>query len=360
MRAADFDYPLPPELIAQRPLRERSASRLLRLDGVADEPRDALFRELPDLLRPGDLLVVNDTRVLPARLLGRKDSGGRVELLLERLQGDEALVQIRASKAPRPGSVLRVDGGAELRVTGREGAFYRVRVTGALTLLQVFERWGLAPLPPYIRRQPDAQDQERYQTVYARRPGAVAAPTAGLHFDPTLLQALEQRGVARGAVTLHVGAGTFQPVREAEVEAHQLHAERVEVSEAVVDLVAQTRRRGGRVVAVGTTVVRALESAAAVGELRPLRAETRLFLYPGCGFRVVDLLITNLHLPRSSLLMLVCAFGGYRRVMNAYRAAMVRGYRFFSYGDAMLLSPGSPADLPSGVPVPQQERSGGA
>jgi S-adenosylmethionine:tRNA ribosyltransferase-isomerase len=351
MQAADFDYHLPCSQIAQEPLHARSDSRLLRLDGCAGEPQDSVFRELPRLLRPGDLLVVNDTQVIPARLRGHKDSGGRVEVLLERVEGDQALVQIRASKAPRTGSELVLGEGARLRVQGREGSFFRVSAEGHEELMSVFQHWGRAPLPPYIRREADDRDSSRYQTVYARVPGAVAAPTAGLHFDAELLAALDQRGVSRAAVTLHVGAGTFQPLREAEVEANVLHAERVEVDESLLEAIAATRQSGGRVVAVGTTVVRALEAAATTGTLRPLRGETQIFLYPGCRFRVIDLLITNLHLPRSSLLMLVCAFGGYQRVMSAYREAVRQGYRFFSYGDAMLVSPGVATDLPPSAPV---------
>lgn len=345
MRTEDFDYELPLELIAQRPLPQRSASRLMVLDGSAEEPWDAQFSALPGLLRPGDLLVLNDTRVVPARLYGRKQSGGSVEILLERLCGQEALVQIRASKSPPIDSSIVVGDQTRLRVLGRRGPFYRIRAEHEM-LEAVFARWGRAPLPPYIEREPDPEDDARYQTVYARAPGAVAAPTAGLHFDEALLRRLDELGVNQVRLTLHVGAGTFQPVRAETPEGYQLHAERARVGTEVVAAVATTRSQGGRVVAVGTTVVRALESAAQSGQLAPFAGDTNLFLYPGCRFRVVDRLVTNLHLPRSSLLMLVCAFAGYGRVMAGYRQAVDRRYRFFSYGDAMFLTPGDPKDLP--------------
>ncbi len=339
MRLEDFDYELPPELIAQRPLPERSASRLLVLD-EAGGLSDRRFRDLPRLLAPGDLLVFNDTRVMPARLLGRKETGGAVEVLVERITGpDRALAHVRASKAPRPGTRLRLGGGAVCRVAGRAADLFALELeTGAPDFAALLERHGQVPLPPYIRRPPGPEDRERYQTVYARVPGAVAAPTAGLHFDEEVLAALEARGIERAALTLHVGAGTFQPVRGADIGSHRMHAERLEVPEAVCEAVARTRARGGRVVAVGTTVVRALESAAGEdGVVRPLRGETRLFIRPGHRFRAVDALVTNFHLPRSTLLMLVCAFGGHARVMAAYRHAVARRYRFYSYGDAMLL-----------------------
>ncbi len=340
MRLEDFQYELPPELIAQRPLPERSASRLLVLDGATGAFTDRRFRELPGLLAPGDLLVFNDTRVIPARLFGRKETGGAVEVLVERILGPrEALAHVRASKPPRPGTRLRLEGGAVCRVLGREADLFRLTLTaGAEDFAALLERHGRMPLPPYIRREADPADRARYQTVYARVPGAVAAPTAGLHFDEAVLAALAARGIARAHVTLHVGAGTFQPVRTARIEDHRMHAERVEVPEATCAAVAEARARGGRVVAVGTTVVRALESAAdAAGRVRPLRGETRLFIRPGYRFRVVDVLLTNFHLPGSTLLMLVCAFGGHTHVMAAYRHAVAARYRFYSYGDAMLV-----------------------
>ncbi len=336
MRLSDFRFELPRELIAQQPLPERSASRLLCLP-AAGGPQDRLFRDLPELLRPGDLLVMNDTRVIPARLYGRKETGGRVELLLERvLDAQHALAHVRASKSPKPGTRLLLEGGARLRVVGREDDLFRIELeAGAEDFMQLAERQGHMPLPPYIERADGEADRERYQTVYARRPGAVAAPTAGLHFDQALLGQLAAMGVETTTVTLHVGAGTFQPVRVEDIAEHRMHAERVEVSEDTVAAVQACRARGGRVVAVGTTSVRSLEAASQSGELAPFRGDTRLFITPGYRFRSVDALITNFHLPESTLLMLVCAFGGYRRVMAAYRHAVALRYRFFSYGDAM-------------------------
>jgi S-adenosylmethionine:tRNA ribosyltransferase-isomerase len=340
---ADFDYALPEELIAQAPLAERSASRLLHVQpggGVGDLRVTAL----PRLLAPGDLLVVNETRVVPARLYGHKASGGAVELLLERvLEHDVALAQLRTSHPPRAGTRLAFEGSADAEVIGRREPFFLVRFTEPV--LEVLERAGHVPLPPYIRRRDEATDHERYQTVFARTPGSVAAPTAGLHFDAKLLDALAGRGVGRSAVTLHVGAGTFAPLREAQLASGRLHAERVSVGEAAVAAIAATRARGGRVIAVGTTVVRALETAAAGGALAHFTGETDLFIRPGFDFRVVDALVTNFHLPRSSLLMLVCAFGGRDRVLAAYRHAVANRYRFFSYGDAMLLERASPESV---------------
>jgi S-adenosylmethionine:tRNA ribosyltransferase-isomerase len=329
MKTSDFAYHLPEELIAQRPLAERSASRLLHLgrrDGAIDHRR---FAELPGLLRPDDLLVFNDTRVIPARLHGHKESGGRVELLLERLlPGGRCLAQLRVSKKPRAGSWLLLEGGLRWRVLGREGDFFLLESASG-RLAEELERYGHMPLPPYIQREDEAGDRERYQTVYADRPGAVAAPTAGLHFDPPLLDALRQRGLRQARVTLHVGE-------------HRMHAEYLEVSPEVCAAVAATRERGGRVVAVGTTVVRSLETAAGAGEpgepLRPYAGDSRLFIYPGYEFRCVDALITNFHLPESTLLMLVSALAGRERVLAAYREAVRERYRFFSYGDAMLIA----------------------
>ncbi len=341
MRRADFSYELPEELIAQEPLAERSASRLLVVDGAAANWRDGAFRDLPDLLQAGDLLVVNDTRVIPARVFGRKASGGRVELLVERVTGEHTIVgQLRSSKTPRSGTRLDFDGGARAVVQGRCGpgdGLFELRFDAAV--LPWLEAHGRMPLPPYIRRDPDAADSMRYQTVYGRQPGAVAAPTAGLHFDPPLLAALATRGVEVTTVTLHVGAGTFQPVRTEDPRAHRLHAERVEVSAAACAAIAAARARGGRVIAVGTTVVRSLEGAAQGGDLKPFTGETDLYILPGHRFRVVDGLITNFHLPESSLLMLVCAFGGQQTLLGAYRHAVAARYRFFSYGDAMLIWP---------------------
>lgn len=338
MRRRDFHFELPPELIAQYPAQRRGDSRLLCVDGVSGDVADRRFAELPDLLHPGDLLVFNDTRVVPARLFGHKDSGGRVEVLIERITGpQQVLAHVRASKPLQPGRRLEL-GGHAAEVEGREGELYRLRFPGPPGVAEILEQVGHMPLPPYIRRGDEGVDRERYQTVYARRPGAVAAPTAGLHFDNGMLAALERRGIASGYVTLHVGAGTFQPVRADDIAEHRMHSEWLEVDEALCRRVGQTRAAGGRVVAVGTTSVRSLETAAAGGELAPFRGETDIFIRPGYRFRAVDALITNFHLPESTLLMLVCAFAGYDTVMRAYRHAVAEGYRFFSYGDAMFLT----------------------
>jgi S-adenosylmethionine:tRNA ribosyltransferase-isomerase len=338
MRLSDFHYELPADRIAQYPPARRGDSRLLVLDGATGRVADHQFQDLPEFLRSGDLLVFNDTRVIPARLRGVKDSGGRTEILIERLLDPErALAQVRASKPPRPGGRIHVGDGV-LRVVARQGALYELALADG-DLPTFLERHGHVPLPPYIHRPDEAADRERYQTVYAARPGAVAAPTAGLHFDQPMLDGLAGRGVRLGRVTLHVGAGTFQPVRTDRLDDHVMHAEQVEVDEALCALAAETRRGGGRIVAVGTTAVRSLETAAAEGELRPYRGDTRLFIRPGYRFRSVDLLLTNFHLPQSTLLMLVCAFAGLRPVLAAYRHAVQAGYRFFSYGDAMLVSP---------------------
>jgi S-adenosylmethionine:tRNA ribosyltransferase-isomerase len=344
VRRQDFAYELPPELIAQAPLAERSASRLLVLDPASGELADRTVRDLPLYLRRGDLLVLNDTRVVRARLVGVKPSGGRVEILLEReLAGAEALAQLSASKPIRAGLEVLTAGGA-VRVLAREDELWRIALPAAA--LAFFERWGEVPLPPYIRRPPDAADQERYQSIFAHEPGAVAAPTASLHFDAPLLAALDERGVSRAQVTLHVGAGTFQPLRSENIADHTMHAERAWVSAAACEAIQHARARGGRIIAVGTTVVRALESAAlaapagAAGERlpEPWSGDTRLFITPGFRFQVSDMLLTNFHLPESTLLMLVCAFAGQRAVLAAYAHAVRARYRFFSYGDAMLLA----------------------
>lgn len=340
MRVSDFDYELPSELIAQHPLANRTESRLLALDGVTGQAQDRRFSELPSLLAPGDLLVFNDTRVIPARLFGRKASGGRVEVLVERLMDlHRVMAHVRASKSPKPGSRLTLEECLEAEVLGREGDLFELRFAGAEPILNLLERYGHIPLPPYIARSDADEDRDRYQTVYARRPGAVAAPTAGLHFDQALMARLKAQGVEQGFVTLHVGAGTFQPVRVARVEDHLMHQEYIEVDEAICGQVHAAKARGGRVVAVGTTAVRALESAAATGRLAPYQGDTDIFITPGYRFAVVDALITNFHLPQSTLLMLVCAFGGYEAVMKAYRHAVAQRYRFFSYGDAMFVTP---------------------
>jgi len=339
MRLSDFHYELPAERIAQYPPAKRGDSRLLVLDGSTGRTEDRHFQNLPDYLRPGDLLVFNDTRVIPARLHGVKDSGGRAEVLIERLLGPtRVLAQVRTSKPTRPGRQIRVGEGS-LRVIDRQGALYELELEAG-DLPSFLDRHGHVPLPPYILRTDEPADRERYQTVYAARPGAVAAPTAGLHFDQAMLDRLAAQGVRFGRVTLHVGAGTFQPVRSDRLDEHVMHAEQVEVGEEVCALAADTRRGGGRIVAVGTTAVRSLETAAADGALRPYRGDTRLFIRPGYRFRSLDLLLTNFHLPESTLLMLVCAFAGFEPVMAAYRHAIHAGYRFFSYGDAMLIGPG--------------------
>jgi S-adenosylmethionine:tRNA ribosyltransferase-isomerase len=338
---ADFDFTLPPELIAQHPAAERSASRLL--DGTGALPVDRVFRDLPALLRAGDLLVFNDTRVIKARLLGEKPTGGAVEALVERVWPNfEVWAHLRASKSPRAGSVVRFAGAFDAEVLGRagpEGSLFHLRFPQDPLLL--LERHGHVPLPPYIEHGDTAADARRYQTVFAARPGAVAAPTAALHFDEALLAALDARGVQRAAVTLHVGAGTFQPVRVEKLAEHRMHSEWFEVGADTVAAIEACRQRGGRVVAVGTTTLRALESAARHtpegAPLQPFSGETDIFITPGFRFRVVDRLITNFHLPKSTLMMLVSAFAGHGHVMALYRHAVESRYRFFSYGDAMLL-----------------------
>ncbi len=342
MQRSDFHYDLPAELIAQVPLAERRASRLLVLDGASGALADRAFAELPQLLRAGDLLVFNDTRVLPARVVGRKPTGGRVEILLERLLGARrALVHLRASHKPLTGGEIELPGDARARVVARARELTEIELDR--DFVPFLEAHGQTPLPPYIARSPDAADRERYQTVFARAPGAVAAPTAGLHFDAAMLDALAARGIERTFLTLHVGAGTFAPVRTERIEEHELHEEWLEVSAATCAAVERCRKNGGRVVAVGTTSVRALETAARGGALAPFAGESRLFIYPGFEFRVVDAMVTNFHLPESSLLMLVCAFAGQEATLAAYRHAVAERYRFFSYGDAMLVTPQSAA-----------------
>ncbi|MGD8875475.1 MAG: tRNA preQ1(34) S-adenosylmethionine ribosyltransferase-isomerase QueA [Gammaproteobacteria bacterium] len=338
MRRADFHYDLPQQLIALYPPEERGSSRMLCLDPAADSLRDCSFRDFPALLNPGDLVVFNDTRVIPARLLGHKQSGGKVEVLVERITGErQVLAHVRASKTPGPGTRLDFAAGVSATVTGRAEDLFQLEFSGQESALGVLESQGHVPLPPYIRRGDEAADHERYQTIYASRPGAVAAPTAGLHFDERSLQQLAQHGVETARVTLHVGAGTFQPVRCDELEKHVMHHEYYEVGSEVCEQIAATRQRGGRVVAIGTTVVRSLEAAATSGTPQPCRGETNLFITPGYRFRCVDALLTNFHLPESTLLMLVAAFGGHGRVMAAYRHAIEQEYRFYSYGDAMFL-----------------------
>ncbi|HEX5755008.1 MAG TPA: tRNA preQ1(34) S-adenosylmethionine ribosyltransferase-isomerase QueA [Arenimonas sp.] len=340
LKKSDFHYDLPPELIAQAPLPERSASRLLVVPPAPAAVADRAVRDLPEFLRAGDLLVFNDTRVIPARLFGQKETGGRVEILLERIGGaHEVRAQIGASKSPKPGSGITLDEGTRITVLGREGEFYRLRFETDEPLEKVLLRAGKLPLPPYITREAGDADADRYQTVFARESGAVAAPTAGLHFDAALLDALRARGVEFGHVTLHVGAGTFQPVRVESLHEHQMHSEWLNVGAELCQQIARVRAAGGRVIAVGTTVVRALETALVDGVVKPFAGDTNIFLFPGRAVRSVDALLTNFHLPESTLLMLVSAFSGRERIFAAYAHAIAQRYRFFSYGDAMLLFP---------------------
>ncbi len=347
MKKSDFHFELPEALIAQMPLPERSASRMLVVPPGAAPFVDRQVRDLPEWLNPGDLLVFNDTRVIPARVFGQKQSGGRVEILIERLLPDHcARAQIGASKSPKAGSRIALDAGGEAEVLGRDGEFYQLRFHVADGLESWLLKAGRLPLPPYIHRDPGIDDDERYQTVFARQLGAVAAPTAGLHFDDALLETLRTHGVEFGHVTLHVGAGTFQPVRVDDIRQHHMHSEWLNVGAALVEQVRATRGRGGRVIAVGTTVVRALESAsrrneAGDAELQPFAGETRIFIFPGYRISSVDAMLTNFHLPESTLLMLVSAFAGKSRIFAAYEHAVREQYRFFSYGDAMLLFPES-------------------
>ncbi|MBI5007854.1 MAG: tRNA preQ1(34) S-adenosylmethionine ribosyltransferase-isomerase QueA [Nitrosomonadales bacterium] len=336
MRTDDFDFDLPERLIAQHPPVQRGASRLLRIGKEGME--DGQFAELPQSLHKHDLLVLNDTRVLKARLFGKKATGGQVEVMVERVVCEhEVLAQVRASKTPKPGSHFQVADAFSVSVLGREGEFFRLRFDSEESVDVLLERYGKLPLPPYITHAAEAEDEERYQTVFAREQGAVAAPTAGLHFDQAMLDALRAKGVQIAYVTLHVGAGTFQPVRAENVEDHVMHSEPYTVPQETVDAVRQARLNGGRVVAVGTTSLRALESAASSGELEAGSGETRIFIKPGYRFKVVEVLLTNFHLPRSTLLMLVSAFGGMEKMLAAYRHAVAKEYRFFSYGDAMLI-----------------------
>ena len=343
MYRQDFDYELPEELIAQHPLEQRSASRLLCLDARSGDLGDKQFSDFPAFLTSKDLLVFNDTRVIPARLYGRKETGGKVEVLVERvLDASSVLAHVRASKSPPAGSRLILDGDVTAEVVSRQNDLFQLRFAGAETVQEVLEKVGHMPLPPYIKREDTGQDKERYQTVYGRQPGAVAAPTAGLHFDQTMLDKLASMEVETAYVTLHVGAGTFQPVRVDRVEDHRMHAEYVEVSDAVCEKVQKTRARGGRVIAVGTTSVRCLETASnsrsSKGQIQPFAGDTDIFIYPGYEFLSVDALLTNFHLPESTLLMLVSALAGTEAVKKAYAHAIEQRYRFFSYGDAMFIN----------------------
>ena len=347
MRVADFHFELPEQLIARHPLAERRASRLLVLEGESGSLNHRQFSDLLDYLRPGDLMVFNNTRVIPARLFGQKASGGKLEILIERvLDTHRVLAHVRSSKSPKPGSQILIEGGGSAEMLARHDALFELRF--AEPVLPLLDRVGHMPLPPYIDRPDEASDRERYQTVYSDKgkAGAVAAPTAGLHFDEALLAAIRDKGVDTAFVTLHVGAGTFQPVRVERIEDHHMHSEWLEVTQGVVDAVAACRARGGRVIAVGTTSVRSLETAAQGGEFKAFSGDTSIFIYPGRPFHVVDALVTNFHLPESTLLMLVSAFAGYRATMAAYAAAVEHGYRFFSYGDAMFITRNPQPDAP--------------
>ncbi len=346
MKRSDFFYSLPEELIAQYPTAERSASRLLYVKGEGGACLDQQFRDFPSLLNPGDLLVFNNTRVIPARMLGHKESGGKVEMLVERVLGEQTvLAHLRASKSPKAGARLLFEKCVEVEVIGRQEALFELRFLGECSVIEQLEAHGHMPLPPYIERADELQDRERYQTVFSdhSKCGAVAAPTAGLHFDQAMLDLLEQRGVESAYVTLHVGAGTFQPVRVDDICDHKMHSEYLEVSQQVVDQVAATRARGGRVIAVGTTSVRSLESASSSGQLQAYQGETEIFIHPGYQFNCIDGLLTNFHLPESTLLMLVSALAGYENMMAAYQHAVAQQYRFFSYGDAMFITPSATA-----------------
>lgn len=353
MKRTDFSFQLPDELIAQYPLAQRSSSRLLCLDGDSGELVHRQFTDVLEQLCSADLLVFNNTRVIPARLWGQKETGGKLEILIERVTGSHtALAHIRSSKSPKPGSKILLaplqgaaPGGYELQVTGRSGALFALSSEGGPALADIMKDIGHMPLPPYIERVDEVSDQERYQTVFAEKEGAVAAPTAGLHFTRELLQQIDDMGVSRATVTLHVGAGTFQPVRADDISDHVMHAEYIEVDESVCEAVRETRARGGRVIAVGTTAVRSLESASKSGNIAPYSGDTDIFIYPGYRFKSVDAMVTNFHLPESTLLMLVSAFAGRDSIMAAYEAAVRERYRFFSYGDAMYITANTHQDF---------------
>ncbi len=339
MQVNDFHFELPDELIARYPLEQRSSSRLLCMNGDTGALTHRVFSDVLTLIEPGDLVVFNDTRVIPARLFGQKESGGKLEVLIERIVDQHhVLAHVRCSRSPKPGTKIVLDGGLEADVTGRHENLFELRFNQDGSLLDALEQHGHMPLPPYMNRDDELSDRERYQTVYNKNPGAVAAPTAGLHFDDALLAQLQDKGVETAFVTLHVGAGTFQPMKVDKVEDHIMHSEYIEVSETVVEAVKATRKRGNRVVAVGTTSVRSLESASRDGEIKPFCGESDIFIFPGYEFRSVDCMITNFHLPESTLIMLVSAFAGYDHTMQAYQQAVTERYRFYSYGDAMFIS----------------------
>ena len=340
MRTADFDFHLPDELIAQYPLEQRTASRLLHLS--QNSLNDRQFIDFIDLINPDDLLVFNNTKVIPARLHGQKSTGGKVEVMVERVLDDHhILAHVKASKAPKAGAQLILEQSIDALMIERVGDLFKLKFMGEKSVFSLLDQYGHMPLPPYINRADELADQTRYQTVFARHAGAVAAPTAGLHFDQNMLDRLADKGIKSAFVTLHVGAGTFQPVRVDDIKDHHMHAEYIDVDASVVEQIKQTKARGGRVVAIGTTAVRSLESAAMNGELEPFHGDSQIFIYPGYEFKVVDAMITNFHLPQSTLLMLVSAFCGHEKMMNAYRHAVEQQYRFFSYGDAMFLEKAS-------------------
>jgi S-adenosylmethionine:tRNA ribosyltransferase-isomerase len=338
MKTSDFSYDLPEELIAQYPTADRDSSRLLCLDPEGNIT-DTSFKKFAEYLKPGDLIVLNDTRVIPARLFARKETGGKVEIMLERIRDEKSLlVQLRASKSPKPGIRLLIDETTSFEVLGRSGDMFLLNYEGDESLTDLLDRLGHMPLPPYIDREDEGADKERYQTVFSDKPGAVAAPTAGLHFTKTILEELKEKGIDNTRLTLHVGAGTFQPVRVEDIANHKMHSEYARVPIDVVEKISETKSNGGRVLAVGTTVVRSLESAARSGELKSFEGDTDIFIYPGFKFKVVDMLLTNFHLSESTLLMLVCAFAGKENVFHAYQHAINEKYRFYSYGDAMLIT----------------------
>lgn len=343
MQLSDFHYELPNELIARHPLASRTASRLLALNGKTGQIIHHYFSDIIDKLRPNDLLVFNDTKVIPARLHGHKETGGKVEILVERIQNDHlVLAMLKASKAPKPGTKIMLADGYAFVVKERLDNFFILQLECSqsdhpIDMISLLNQYGEVPLPPYFEREVESEDKARYQTVYAKHDGAVAAPTAGLHFDTALIKAIEQRGIETAYLTLHVGAGTFQPVRVDDIQTHKMHKEYFEVSEALCRSIRETKGKGGRVVAVGTTTVRSLETAARCGEIQPFQGDTDIFIYPGFKFNCVDAMITNFHLPESTLLMLISAFAGYHNVMSAYREAIRQEYRFYSYGDAMFI-----------------------
>lgn len=339
MKRQDFSFDLPDELIARQPAEQRSGSRLLELNGSTGSLHHRQFPEILDLIQPGDLMVFNDTKVIPARVFGQKPSGGKVEILVERvLDSHRVIAHTRSSKSPKPGSIVILEDGTEVTMTTRHDTLFEYAFPQDANALDVLERIGHMPLPPYIDRPDDSADKERYQTVYGRKQGAVAAPTAGLHFDETLLEKIKAKGVNIAFVTLHVGAGTFQPVRVDNIQEHQMHSEVLDVSQKVCEQVRATKAAGKRVIAVGTTSVRCLETASQGGEIKPCQGDTDIFIYPGYEFKAVDALVTNFHLSESTLLMLVSAFAGYKHTMNAYNEAVSERYRFFSYGDAMFIT----------------------